>query len=282
MKRQPPRHQQPVAGAYGPRPAAGDVRTDVATDRGGIIEPFLAGGAAVEFLHNDDEENPLFAPEANGVQAVAAFHVPKGYTGFLKELMCVPFGPPQLLARNVPTNWPGFANTPPFTGERAIPLLGYYETPCGWESQFDPTVEGGAIPIWNWHLRLIPGNPFAGRPPFNVLDAATWAYQLDVAVPASVYPQGLPGSSPWPAQRLQVPPWQGFETHVPIPDDTTVSLWATWTQVLFQPAVIVAAGTVYTPYGPTVYPLLPSAGRLHGYIQSAARQETVANAKQGW
>lgn len=279
-----------LEGAYHP--------PDVASDVGQIIQPWLASGGATSFPHLDGEGgDELGMCAVAGTQLICAYYVGPGMTGFVKELMAFPLCPPQLAAQSVPVSWPVWDDGEPIAGTvRAAAVSGYYDTPLGWESNFNAD-EGGAgtPPSWQWHVRLIQGDVLRDRPPFNPADATTWFLQLNVPVPSSAYQNGLPGQAPWQAQRVQVGPREVFETHLVVREDTTICLFATWTQVsgavdaptpAFFPqqqfSNLPGGPPTIVGYGPAVFPLLPSVGRLHGYIQAAARESTVANATYGW
>lgn len=297
MKVRPSRRDAPPGAIFGAGLGDEHKVPDVSNDVGGIIQPWLCSGGATSFPHLlVDDEDPLGECAVDGVQLVCAFYIGHGQTGFLKELMIVPLCPPQLAAHSVPVSWPIWDDSPPLAGRvRAAAVNGYYSTPLGWESNFGPD-EGGAgtPPLWQWHVRLAQGDVLKGRPPFNPADSTTWFLQLNVPVPASAYQNGLPGQAPWPAQRVQVQPGEPFETHLVVQADTTIMLFATWRQVsasaVAAPAFFpqqqfsnLPAGPPTTvDYGPPVFPLLPSVGRMHGYVQAAARESTVVNAIHGW
>ncbi|HKU36945.1 MAG TPA: hypothetical protein VJR89_02325, partial [Polyangiales bacterium] len=204
--------------------------------RGNIVEPFLVSGGAVEFLNFDGGE---LSAAAAGVQLVCAFYVPPGRVGFLKELYCCPLVPPELGEVTVPNAWAQYVGDGDHQFVRASERAGYYRTPLAWAAAFDPTDEGGAPASWHWQLVLMDGNVLAKRPAFAVANPDSWYLSPGPAVPASAYPQGFPGSTLWPPQPVQVAPEQTFETHVVIPPNTTIGLFARWTQVQFNPTYVV-------------------------------------------
>lgn len=264
---------------------------------GETISPFLQAGGASYYLVS---AVPLFDPRPDGVQLLAALYVPRGNVAFVKEIRVAPMMPPELAdpweTRGAAPNpvegdavtwrtWDGDPNV------RAAGTHGVWQTPFGWESYFN---EGEPPPRWTWHLRLIPGNiaQLRARPgqnigPFDPADPRTWFLVPNTPVPIAGYPGGIPGQAPsgyWPQQRMQILQGDKLSTHVFVPEHTTVCLFARWTQVAIAPLSHLEAGegTEDGFYGPAVYPLQPSFGSLHGYIQSADSDPARENAKHGW
>jgi hypothetical protein len=251
-----------------------------------VIEPFLASGGASQFLTSGEGPGPVFSPVTAGIQLVAHHYVPQGQFGFVKELFIAPLCPPMLGEPLVPNSWSIFPAGDPWRQERATEASGYYRTPLAWQSMFDPG--SGFPPEWSWQLQIIPGNPIAGRPAFNIADASTWYLTPNVAVPVAAYPQGVPGVTVWKPQAVQVTPEMVFETHVPVPPNNTVALFARWRQTAFLPQwrVIDAPADPQTWHDieaqAFVFPIQPSVGRLHGYQQASASGPAVENAQLGW
>ncbi|MGV1080705.1 MAG: hypothetical protein ACOYD1_12810 [Candidatus Nanopelagicales bacterium] len=257
--------------------------------QGDIIEPFLVSGGATFFIVTNSPPT-AFDPQPAGVQLVTSVYVPTGKVGFLKQLRVAPFMPTQLVdpwetsgVANAVTTWRDF-DAAPGGPVRPGGRNGVWETPFGWESYFDSQSCGEQPPQWTWQLRLIKGNVAKQvKQPFSLLDVATWFLRPDLAVPLSAYPNGIPGNAPdgiWGPQRMQVIQDDALVTHVLVPEDHSLCLFTQWTQNQFQP--ISNDGETLTTYGPAVYPLLPSFGQLHGYMQAALRESSTENAKFGW
>jgi hypothetical protein len=264
------------------------------------IEPFLASGGQTFYLLGT-ELNP-FDPRPAGVQLVTFMYVPRGWVGFVKEIRIAPFIPPVLVdpwetsgVDNAVTTWRGFASVLADDEPRAAGTHGVWQTPFGWESYFDVDTQGSVPPQWLWHLRGYRGNIMnrsaLGLPPdFSIADPASWSLVPNIAVPASAYPSGIPGDQlgkTWGPQRMQVLQGDKLNTHVLVPEDHTVCLFAEWRQGTFRPVATVPAGEgeVNEIYGPPVYPLLPSFGQLHGYLQAASgvgASPALENATYGW
>lgn len=260
-----------------------------------VIEPFLVSGGATFFIVTEAPD-PAFDPQPAGVQLCCSVYVPFGRVGFVKQLRVAPFMPTQLVdpwetsgVGNAVTTWRDFdasAGGPVRPGGRN----GVWETPFGWESYFDSGACGEQPPQWTWQLRLVQGDIVKDRKAFSLTDPDTWYLAPDIAVPASAYAGGIPGAAPggiWPGQRMQVIQGDELETHVVVPENTSVCLFTQWTQLPFQPRS--NDGESSTIYGPTVYPLLPSFGQLHGYMQGVRetqypKSQTSAqrNARHGW
>ena len=264
-------------------------------DLGDVIEPFLVCGGATFFVQS---EAAAFDPAPAGVQLVSHVYVPRGYVGFIKQLRVAPFMPAVLVdpwetagvvagvGGDATTSWHGFdavPNSPVRPGGRN----GVWETPFGWESYFDAASCFEQPPQWTWQLRLMQGNAARNRAVFNILDPATWALIPNLAVPVAGYPNGIPGSAPggaWGPQRMQVLQGDELDTHVVVPQDHTALLFVQWTQNEFQPQAVVQTDGAQEllPYGDLVYPLLPSFGQLHGYMQAVDRMAANENARFGW
>lgn len=289
MRRQPDTTQpEPTGSPY----LIGPDRAPPPQWQADAITPFLVSGGATFYIV---QEIPPFDPQPDGAQLICFVYVPKGAIAFLKEIRVAPFMPPELAD---PWEGRGAVPVPPlanpnlwriFNGEpavRAAGTHGVWQTPFGWESYF---AGGGTPPSWTWSLRIMAGDLAQQRnpAPFNLGDATTWALQPNVAVPAAAYPGGLPGRQPsgfWASQRMQVLQGDKLSTHVMVPEHNTLCLFARWTQEAIAPesTAFAGEGTVIGEYGPPVFPLLPSFGQLHGYIQPAASAATMENARYGW
>jgi len=288
--RRKPEEQQKGAHSFGVSPEQ-PLTPRVATDRGSDIEPFLVSGGAVSFIVS---VNPAFDPRPDGVQLVRSLYVPSGRTGFLKQLRVAPFMPPIFVD---PWETSGLTNASwrVFGGGVGAPTRpggrnGVWETPFGWEGYFDPAVQGALAPEWTWQLRFIRGDIArlrSRRPPFSVADPSSWYLVENIAVPAVAYVSGIPGAAPagaWTPERMQVLQGDELSSHVVIPQDTTLCLFARWKQQATQPRGVLQTGEGLSAqsYGQTEFPLLPSFGQLHGYMQAADREASSENALYGW
>lgn len=258
---------------------------------GQMIEPWLASGGATFFLLGGG-----FDPRPEGVQLVASMYVPRGSVGFVKEIRIAPFMPPVLAdpwetsgITNAITTWRSY-NIVLDNEPRAAGTHGVWATPFGWESYFDSADIAAFPPQWVWHLRGIRGDirnrVQYGLPDFSIADAASWFLVPNVPVPISAYASGIPGNQlgkTWGPQRMQVLQGDKLSTHVLVPEDTTVALFAQWKQGIIRPVGVIPSGEgqVATQYGPDVYPLLPSFGQLHGYMQTT-EEAAYDNAHFGW
>jgi hypothetical protein len=279
-----------------PPPQHGLLRTPPSPYLGDIIEPFLACGGATFFIVAT--ELTPFDPRPAGVQLVAFMYVPQGWVGFVKEIRIAPFIPPvfadpwETAGVNPPgnTSWRNFSAVLD-PEPRAAGTHGVWTTPFGWESYFDITVVDAFPPEWRWHLRMVRGDitnrSALNLPPFSIADATSWFLVPNVAVPASAYLGGIPGNQPgktWGPQRMQVLQGDKLSTHVLIPGDHTICLFAEWRQQTFRPSATEPAGEGESSiiYGDATFPLLPSFGQLHGYLQAADREPSLENALFGW
>jgi hypothetical protein len=258
--------------------------------QGDTPEPFLVSGGATFFIETDAPPTP-FQPAAAGVQLVCSVYVPYGRIGFLKQLRVAPFMPTELtdpwetrgIILDDVFSWREFDSTTP-APVRPGGTHGVWASPFGWESYFDAISCGEQPPQWTWQLRLVRGDVSKDRKPFSLLDPSSWYLVPNLAVPALAYAGGIPGAAPsgyWGSQRMQVIQGDELDTHVIVPQDTSLCLFTQWTQNPFQPRANVD-GTPRVPYGPEVYPLLPSFGQLHGYVQATDRLAAYENALFGW
>lgn len=291
MRRRPQQQRDPLGL---PLEQLGPQQPSIATTRGDVIEPFLVSGGATFFLVVGDDP-PTYDPRPAGFQLVAGVYVPKGRIGFLKQLRVAPFIPPQL-ADPWTTSGPFTEGGSWRTFDVPFPIRaggtnGVWTTPFGWEGCFNnvepPLVSTPAQ--WTWQLRLCAGDVMAGRAAaFDVTNPLTWQYVQSTPVPINAYPNGLPGYAPgnaWGPQRMQVLQADELDTHVVIPPHTTLCLFTRWSQGLFQPgaALLTEGGYEEIPYGLSLYPLLPSFGQLHGYMQASDNSDaSIENALYGW
>lgn len=277
----------------GPHETVGPNRPPSASFEGDVIIPFLVSGGVTFFAVTDGP--PVFDARMAGVQLCTHLYVPKGHVAFVKELRCAPFIPPELAdpfnsngvnplaaaPNNVIASWRSFDGDP---APRAAGTNGVWTTPFGWESYWD---DGSTlIPHWEWFLRLIPGDPIAARPPFSFTDASTWFLQPNIPVPLTAYPM-IPGQQPsgfFGPQRMQVLQGDKLSSHILVPENTTIALFTKWQQSAWAPRVEWrdAEGDGEGDYGPAVFPLLPSFGQLHGYLQSMSAEPSTENARYGW
>lgn len=197
---------------------------------------------------------------------------------------------------------------------------GLWETPFGWESYVPASAAAGdkprvpsTQPKWVWSIRFLQSGVAALRQQGTNIPIASPTYEVDgegnvtltgtaqqfylvpnIAVPTSlVYPGGaLPGTPCAPAfgpQKVQQLPSDPLHTHIMIPENTSACLFAQWTQPALS-AIYArdASGLITMIEMPTgddaipIYPLLPSFGSLHGYMQSSVAPQSLQNAQNGW
>jgi hypothetical protein len=253
------------------------------------IQTFVQSGGATTFLFDGPS---TFNPQIAGAQMLCSVFVPRGRTGWIKQIRVAPFMPAVLANpwQGWDATWQNFAPVgaaiSPF---RATAQAGYYTTPLGWESYFDPGTE--TLPQWVWWISCITGTiaaaKFAAHSPevFSFADPNSWYLAPDIAVPLSTYTLGFtyPGRAPalgFGRQRMQVLPDSPIDWHLQIPENSTAILWCEWKQ---------SSTSVYARdiNGPSlvmvdVPPLLPSFGQLVGYTQSTTSKAAVKNARRGW
>lgn len=257
--------------------------------QGDGIQSFLHAGGQPFFL----DGWPVTSAAQAGVQLLAEQFVPRGFTAWIKRLAVAPYCPPALF-----DPWAGWAANFEAFEELAPPLglpfsrgaarSGLWRTPFGWESYIDSGTE--ARPSWRWALTMISGDIAAERvrlqiPPFDILDPTSWPLVPNIAVPAQTYPEGLPGRQVpgyLAHQRAQVLPEDSFTTHIMIPENNTVLLWAYWQQSTVALRTY-APGGVSIPFPAlSVNPLGASFGMLHGYMQATDRPASLINNAHGW
>lgn len=204
---------------------------------------------------------------------------------------------------------------------------GVWTTPFGWENYapWTPDPHDGVgyipnppalIPYWAWSIRFIQGDilllrsssvnlpPEPPAPSPGGEGTETGAYLInnrlvltpDLAVPAQVYPNGLPGIAPgpaWGANRVQALQSDPANVHAMIPEDTTCCLFTQWRQRAYLSVAgrDVNGRIIYSPAAESIdpgnnpwsiYPLLPSFGVLGGYMQSRSSPAALYNAEKGW
>lgn len=271
---------------------------ELASFDGEAIEPFLVSGGLGYYPAIFDEGT--VSPAADGVQLVCAVYVPKGRVGFLKQLRVAPFMPPSLAdpwttlgASGNGWSYRAYDSQNIYQQDDAIVrpagTNGVWTTPMGWENYWN-AIESEPPPRWEWHLRLVQGDisDASVRGPANIgsfdpNNYLTWYLQPNIPVPLAGYPLDIPGSAPgprWTAQRMQVLQGDELDTHVLVPENTSLCLFTKWSQRLFQPRARDANGVLM--YGNPVYPLGPSFGQLHGYMQVNGQPAGNQNAKFGW
>lgn len=263
---------------------------------GDTIETFVASGGSTFFLRNQMIV-PVFDPTLDGVQLITSFYVPRGRTGWIKQIRVAPYCPAPLANpwQGWPANWQDFEPSGAAASTlRATAQAGLYSTPIGWESYFD--ANSGQIPHWEWTITIIPeslaqARAAAGAGPFLLADPTTWYLAENIAVPSSVYrsnlappaPLQLPGRMPggrFDPQRVQVNPGDPINWHLLIPEQNTALLWARWVQ---SPTSVrtrdINGGSIVAL---DVLPLLPSFGQLVGYTQATDSPAALDNARHGW
>lgn len=282
---------QDVPVIYNEAGPAGTVKEPAASRDPQVISPFLVSGGQSRFLYNAGP--PEFDPRPDGVQLIAALYVPAGQIGFLKQIRVAPFMPAVFSHpwHGWDGTWPVFKNFAP-DDEPTAPggQMGVWETPFGWEAYYDFAPEPPVPTEWRWHLRIIDGNidrikTVRNIGAFNLLNAATWYLQPDIAVPRAAYPQGLPGraaGAPFGPQRVQVLQGDQLTLHVPIMQDHSLLLFAEWRQEPAPPTARDEKGLIDYTDDEMFYPLLPSFGQLLGYMQIQDREAGYHNALYGW
>jgi hypothetical protein len=218
--------------------------------------------------------------------------------GFVKMVKAAPFKPSILHNASVAELVPGDLNVTLPDQNFSDSDNGWWSTPFGWEGYSSNFGEVFTQPVWHWHLQLIPGQladirNASNSPPFSLLDPDSWYLVPNIPVPSSAYQSGFPGNAPgdWPAQRMQ---WTGRaesgEVHIVVPEDTTVALFAQWTQGIYVPAYqgLDGSGFLSLENNPLngdfreIYVLGPSFGQLVGYTQPNIRGSARTNAVYGW
>jgi len=283
------------------------------------IVPWLVSGGSLEFLNGWPAADPSELPERNGIQLVCSVYIPPGSIGFLKSLRVAPYRPAIFdffdvqLAEDIdpPThyNYRSFSYpNPPSAFYASRRPVSYWHTPMGWEAEYEgfgPVDPQSNPPSWRWTLRLIKGNIDDLRIGAKNLEYPVIPESLpipletrqslylwpNIAVPASIYPGSLPGSSLgqyFSDQRYQIIQGDQLELHVPIPENTTLALFTRWRQVGVNVLVANKSGPngtseiIHPEFDTLLYPLLPSFGQMAGYTQHHDQAAGVHNSQYGW
>lgn len=241
------------------------------------IEPWLDSGGLGYYVAFPEP----FVPQEGATQLLAYCYIPAGFQAFVKQLHVGPFAPSVLThpwttsgVVNGMGSWQDFEDTAGLAFQQRAPeVAGYYRTPFAWESFFQGQ---DTPPAWRWSLRMSQGDAITDRAkqdPFDTADKSSWRWIPNIPVPTDpAYLGGLPGRSVGPrfdAQRMQVVPEHALDVHIPIPENTTVSLWAQWTQNRIENGAFGYDLNGRIEYSDDFfYPLLPSYGQLVGYMQS--------------
>lgn len=255
-------------------------------ETGDAISAFVASGGATFFV-SDGPSN--FNAQNDGIQLLTSIHVPRGRTGWIKQVRVAPYCPAVLANpwQGWPASWQNFEPIGAATGiYRATAQVGVYTTPMGWESYFGLSTE--RLPQWRWWISCLPGSlgearAAAGAGPFTFADPRSWYLAESIPVPRSVYVGGVPGRAPggrFEPQRMQVLQGDQISWHMQIPEDTTACLWAQWEQSTVTVRTRNAEGDDIVMND--VPPLLPSFGQLVGYTQATSSAAALANARNGW
>ncbi len=258
------------------------------------VVPFLASGGATQFLIF---AGGAFDPRADGIQLITSQYVPLGKAAWVKQIRVGPYCPPVLVDPWRTSGIAGFVGSwqefPTSDGQPAAGVNGVWETPMGWLAFHD---DERPEPKWEWHLRIIRGDIQELRRKQGDFDPGnhrTWSYLPGLPVPRAAYSgRGLPGASiamggHWGPNPMQATPSAPLMTHGLVPENSTVCLFATWEQTPVTPRGADINGTILyggndLELGTTVYPLLPSYGQLHGYMQSDGAGASEVNARHGW
>lgn len=256
-------------------------------ETGDAISAFVASGGAPFFIFAGGP--PAFNAQLDGIQLLTSIHVPRGRTGWIKQIRVAPYCPAVLANpwQGWDGTWQDFAPTGAASDiYRATAQAGVYTTPMGWESYFDSGTE--VLPQWRWWISLLPGSlgqvrAAAGAGAFSLADPKSWYLAESIPVPATVYPTGVPGRAPggrFEPQRMQVLQGDQISWHLQIPEDNTACLWAQWQQstVAVRSRNAQGPGEVQLD----VHPLLPSFGQLVGYTQATSSDAALDNARLGW
>jgi hypothetical protein len=270
---------QAVVPLVPPRPQAPD-------QQGDRIQPFVASGGTARW-------SPVAyvsgAPQVAGAQLLCFHHVPEGMVGFVKMITAAPFKPSILHNSQYTELVPSALDATTFSdGNSPDSDNGWWSTPFGWEGYASRFPLEPPPPEWRWNIQLIPGRIDEIRsglniPPFSFADPLSWYLVPNIPVPSVAYQMGLPGNAPsgWGSQRMQWTDWLG-EVHLIVPSDTTVALFAQWTQEPYNPYYQATDGAGTVDLGRDVLVLGPSFGRMSGFTQAADRESARRNAVYGW
>jgi hypothetical protein len=319
----------------------GPTRFQVATNQSDAIAAFLSSGGytfwpqapSVDLTREGEDIDYKSYVKGDGAQLVASAFIPWGKVGFCKQIRVAPLKPSILSdvwsssGITAPGTDPVLFGTYQATRDLET-YTGIWDVPMGWESyDVDPNPltpggpsprTGGYVPDpwlgqlgWQWQLTLLDGSIPNYRtsnniPPFEVLNVDSWFMVDSIPVPGFVYSNGFPGrpAGPgWTPQRMQVLPGDSLDTHIIIPSNTTLCLWARWYNVMnFKPPenggwqvgvplryarTDVFGFDLYGANGdesndPVVPVIGPSIGSLHGYMQPEVSDGSNVNAVKGW
>lgn len=270
--------------------------------QGDAIEPFLVGGGSTYYLGPFADNAGPIEVQSSAVQLLAYLFVPAGRTAWIKSIVAAPCVNP--IFSDPWRGWDAYYNlreagpVPRSSRDRATAQAGLWETPLAWEGYRAESATGEAPivaaqpTLWRWQLTAIPGSLDLERSKrriaaFSLTDPSTWYAVPDLAVPAQAYSAGLPGrqiNGIVGPQRFQATPSAPLVVHYAVPENTTIALWARWSQGRTTPISANGPNGELEPWKSpdSAYPLLPSIGRLSGYMQAATRAATAANAAHGW
>lgn len=254
------------------------------TGQGDRIRPWLVSGGITTWV-----SLPYTLPaELDGVQLLCSHYVPEGVTGFIKQIKACPFKP-SVLRGSISNQFVPGNGAASLGGNNPDSDDGFWRTPFGWEGYESPFPDSIA-PTWRWHLRFVSGDIARIReglniPAFSFADPMSWYLVPNIPVPSLGYPEGIPGSTPgdgWGPQRIQRFGMEDGEVHIPVPSDTTVCVFAEWTQAPYVPIFQATDGAGTTTLPQMVFALSPSFGQLEGYTQPNNSPAAQAAARDGW
>ena len=251
------------APARGVRPTSKDLPWQRAEDAGEDVEAFAVTGGRPYFRTAGEFPNLTGSEIEAGVQLCASVYVPIGFVGFVKGVVCAPYLGSYFRYKAA--------------NQILDEIAGVWQTPMGWEAMTDANV---VRPAWRWFLRTLNGTLADAQkgndpaltgflvPNVPIPQAPTYGGARNLRLP------GVAAGKLWSENRLQR--YFGSvvddQVHVIVPEDTTVLIFATWTQPSF-------------PIGQEAvkhYALGPSFGSLVGYMQRNARPQGQESARKGW
>jgi hypothetical protein len=285
MRRHPSQHWTPPQGGYDATPDNGRPK---ASELGGLIEPFLVGGGQTFWQLNAIGG---LDPRPAGVQLLAAHYVPLGQMGFIKRIVAAPTVPAVIgdAFRNGLTWWDAEAVPGQFPGDgnRANSHSGLWETPLAWQGFFENELEL-VSPEWHWQITLVKGDWQKEREsvtllPYSASDPSTWylVRSRPVNLTANFQFPGTALAGNIGTQEIPVLPRDPMSVHWPVPENSSVLLWAWWRQAPMELNAGNANGGG-TELAENVYPLGPSIGQLGGYTQPIQSPAACDNAEVGW
>jgi len=230
-------------------------------------------------------------PMEEGAQLLCSQYIGAGLVGFVKMIKACPFKPSILHNASSTELVPAISQATLFTnGNFSDSDNGWWSTPFGWEGYTTNVELGGEPPpSWEWRIQLVQGRletirNSANVPPFSFFDPNSWLLAPNVPVPASTYQSGFPGNPPdnWRPQRMQWYGWESGEVHIVVPEDTTVCLFARWSQLPHNVTYQSTTGAGTVDLEREVFILGPSFGQLVGYTQPRLRKAAGVNAVHGW